>query len=377
MSHLRKNGQQNSQQGGGFVKRHPDALITRRNYTETRRYLEYCEEVRHNSKGTCDFKRTAMNHLLEWATDICLTRAPDIRPTLPRYLADLDISVVYHTKLLSFARQFFEFAIRRWPDRYERVDHIYLDSLRSNLKEKEIKRRKIYTLEDVRALVAVAPRTLTEERIRAAVAFLFLSGMRVGAFVTLPLRAIHWDQRPVQLNQYPALGVRTKGSKAADTYLLPHPELEDLRQIAHRWYKKAVAGTGGNGLYYASLTPDREFDPVQVAGDHRDGNIRLHLRRLCQRARMEYLSPHHLRHGHTVWAMDKAITRADMKAISQNLMHESLETTDRIYSHLVDDDVASHIANLGQNSQSKEELLDELIEEFFQRKIGVAQDKDS
>jgi integrase len=356
------------------VKRHPDALITRRNYLDTRRYLEYCEEVRHNSQGTCDFKRKAMDHLLKWATDTRFTRAPEIRPTLPHYLADLGVSVVYHIKLLSFARQFFEFALRRWPEHYERVDYVYLDSLRSNLRESTVKKKKIYTLDDVRALVAVEPRALIEERIQAAVAFLFLSGMRVGAFATLPLRAIHWDQDPVQLNQYPALGVQTKGGKAANTYLLPQPELEDLRQIAYRWYQKVVVGTGGNGLYYAIFTPNQTFDPVQVAGDHRSNNVRRHLRTLCKRAGVEYLSPHHLRHGHTVWAMDKATTRLDMKAISQNLMHASLETTDRIYARMVDDEVATQLSNLGQGGKKEKELLS-LLKELFQCEIGVTQDK--
>ncbi len=225
--------------------------------------------------------------------------------------------------------------------------------------------------------MAVEPRTLTEERIQAAVAFLFLSGMRVSAFVTLPLRAIHWDQRPVQLNQHPALGVQTKRGKAANTYLLPHPELEDLRAIAGRWYRKVKTATEGRGLYYAVLTPDQTVDPVQVVGDHRSNNVRRHLRNLCHRTRIEYLSPHRLRHGHTVWAMDRATTRADMKAISQNLTHESLETTDRIYSRLVDDDVASHITNLGRGSMSQEDRLQELMEEFFQRKIGISYDIDS
>lgn len=377
MSHLREDGQQNPQRGGGIVKRHPGRLLSRLNYKETRRYLEYCREVLHNSDGTCEFKRVAMDQLLKWATNIRFTRAPEIRPTYPQYLADRGISVSYHTKQLSFVRQFFEFALQRWPGRYERVDHIYLDSLRSNLKEKEIKRRKIYTLEDVRALVAVKPRTLAEERIRAAVAFLFLSGMRVSAFSTLPLAAIHWDQTPVQINQHPALGVKTKGEKADNTYLLSHPELENFQQIAYRWHQKVEAATGHRGLYYAILTPRREFDPVQVAGDHRADSVRKYLRSLCHRAGVEYLSAHLLRHGHTVWAMDKAKTMAEMKAISQNLMHASLKTTDEIYSRLRDDDVASHIANLGQGSQSNEELLNELIEEFFQQKIEISQDKDS
>ena len=377
MSHLPKDGQQNPQRGGGIVKRHPGRLLSRLNYKETRQYLEYCREVLHNSEGTCEFKRVAMDRLLKWATDIRFTRAPELRPTYPQYLANRGISVSYHTKQLSFVRQFFEFALRRWPGRYERVNHVYVDSLRSNLKEKEVKRLQIYTLEDVRALVAVAPRSLAEERIQAAVAFLFLSGMRVGAFATLPLWAIHWDQTPVKINQHPKLGVRTKGQKAGNTYLLEHPELEGLRKIAYRWHQKVAAATDGRGLYYAILTPRRTFDPVQVTGDHRAGSVRKYLRALCQRAGMEYLSPHRLRHCHTVYAWEKAKTMADLKAISQNLMHTSLKTTDEIYSRLVDDDVASSIANLGQGSQSKEELLNELIEEFFQQKIGISQDKDS
>ena len=66
-------------------------------------------------------------------------------------------------------------------------------------------------------------------------------------------------------------------------------------------------------------------------------------------------------------------------------MHKSFKTTDEIYSRLVDDDVASNIANLGRGSTSKEELLNEellnekllneLAELLFQRKIEVTQDK--
>ncbi len=359
------------------MKRRPGRLLSRRNYTETRRYLEHCAEVLGNSRGTCDLKRAAMDHLLKWATDIRLTRAPEIRPVYPQYLADLDFSVAYHTKQLSFTRQFFQFAQRHWPDRYERVDHIYLDSLRSNLKEKEVKHQQIYTLADVRALVAVEPHTLVQERMRAAVAFLFLSGMRVSAFATLPLAAIHWDQTPVKINQHPALGVKTKGEEAGNTYLLDIPELEDLRQIAYRWHKKVAAATDGHGLYYAVLTPDQAFDPVQVVGDHRAGNVRRYLRALCQRAGVKYLSPHRLRHCHTVYAWEKAKTMAELKAISQNLMHKSFKTTDEIYSRLVDDDVASHIANLGQGGTSKEELLREfsrLAEQLFQQKIVITQE---
>lgn len=43
----------------------------------------------------------------------------------------------------------------------------------------------------------------------------------------------------------------------------------------------------------------------------------------------------------------------------------------------LDATAASHIANLGQNSQSKDELLGELAELLFQRKIEIIQDRDT
>ena len=49
--------------------------------------------------------------------------------------------------------------------------------------------REFYTAEDIRKIVALPADSLTMQRNQAAVAFLFLSGMRVGAFVTLSLRS--------------------------------------------------------------------------------------------------------------------------------------------------------------------------------------------
>jgi site-specific recombinase XerD len=67
--------------------------------------------------------------------------------------------------------------------------------------------------------MAQAPATqLWEKRIRAAANFMFLSGIRVGALVTLPLAAVDLESRTIK--QWPSLGVRTKFGKLATTYLL-------------------------------------------------------------------------------------------------------------------------------------------------------------
>ena len=67
---------------------------------------------------------------------------------------------------------------------------------------------------------------------------------------------------------------------------------------------------------------------------------------ICKKANVDYLSPHKLRHGHAVYALKRASNMAQLKAISQNIMHESVVTTDQIYGRLIDDDVQQIISKL-------------------------------
>ena len=63
-------------------------------------------------------------------------------------------------------------------------------------------------------------------------------------------------------------------------------------------------------------------------------------------ADVRYRSPHKLRHGHAVYALGLARDVADLKAVSQNLMHRDLETTDGIHGILPDGDVMERIGGL-------------------------------
>lgn len=61
---------------------------------------------------------------------------------------------------------------------------------------------------------------------------------------------------------------------------------------------------------------------------------------------MPYLYPHKVRHGHTVYALKRAHDMGQLKAISQNIMHASVVTTDQIYGRLINDDVQEIISSL-------------------------------
>ena len=77
----------------------------------------------------------------------------------------------------------------------------------------------------------------------------------------------------------------------------------------------------------------------------------------CEAPGVAYLSPHKFRHGHVMHALTHARTPADWKAISQNVMHSGLGTTDEIYGTLKDDDIASRSAQMGGSASAEAGVL--------------------
>ena len=81
-------------------------------------------------------------------------------------------------------------------------------------------------------------------------------------------------------------------------------------------------------------------------------------------------SPHKFRHGFAVYAIKLAKNIGELKAISQNLMHSYIKTTDSIYGGFSEKDVKEQIISLIRNlssddnssSDDREHLL-KLLEE--------------
>jgi len=214
------------------------------------------------------------------------------------------------------------------------------------------------------AILDVSPKKLIERRDRAAIAFLFLSGARDGAFVSLPIHAIDLDVLKVQ--QMPCLGVNTKYEKSATTYLLNIP---NLLGVVRDWDQLVRDDLPPNALWYATLTRDGTgFTGKTQPGSSRAAAVREGLQTLCQRANIPYRCPHNLRHGHAVYAIQRCKTMADLKAVSQNLMHESVVTTEKIYGGLPNDTVKNRIDALTNKQRSTIEsdahLLQILLEKI-------------
>jgi integrase len=73
------------------------------------------------------------------------------------------------------------------------------------------------------------------------------------------------------------------------------------------------------------------------------------LRRLFELADLPYKSAQKIRHSHAVYGLQNALTMADYKAVSMNLMHHDTEITDSIYMPILSDEVKERIAGLSSN----------------------------
>lgn len=345
-------------------------MINRQNWLDTKEYLHHAERIRQNTPSTVSRARKALRHLLEWADETELPRARLLDPTFPTYLltarADgksIPLSPASITKDLMLTRQFFSFARIAWPLRYKTITLPWIESLqppRHVRLDSRLPVRELYTLEEVRQIAHVSIETLRQERGRVAACMLFLSGMRADALASLPVAAVDLGRR--QLHQLPELGVRTKNSKAAITHLLNIPE---LLEVVQAWDQRVRQGLPHSALWYATLTSDgMGLTGASQAHQERYHVVGKDIALICQQAGIPYRSPHKFRHGHVVYALKQAHNMAELKAISQNIMHSSVVTTDQIYGRLVTDDVAEIIAHLG--IQPAANGLEQKIEQLLQ-----------
>lgn len=147
----------------------------------------------------------------------------------------------------------------------------------------------------------------------------------------------------------PSLGIRTKNRKAGITYLLDIPDLLD---VVHAWDRK-VSHMAPTSLWYATLDPGGTcLHETERAIRGRASVIGDDLRPLCQRAGVEYKSPHKFRHGHIVYARGLARNMEEVKAISQNVLHANAIITDQVYSALTNGQVQTTIASLGKQKEA-------------------------
>jgi site-specific recombinase XerD len=214
-------------------------MINKSNWKMTRRYLDYRLQVDQVSPDSMEKEKTHLRYLLEWAQETSFSEVVTHRPTFPEFLLvhRLDghqghLSAVYIKKILSTVRMFFTWVS---DNGYKNIKQAWVKTIKVKRLSDVPKNKEIVTLEEILAIARAETLTREERRARASLVFLYLSGMRIGAFVSLPVRCVDISNRLV--DQFPSLGVRTKNGKHATTYLLDIPE---LLHVVQSWHDEVV-----------------------------------------------------------------------------------------------------------------------------------------
>lgn len=347
-------------------------MINRQNWKLAKAYIEYRQAVDRLGDGSAEVERTHLRHILEWADDVSFLKAKTIRPTLPDYVLSLHVesetgrfSGVHVTKILATARRLFEWAALNRSE-YHALKVAWIETLKAKRLEELPKKLDAVSLDEIFRIASAPVADIVERRIRASATFWYLSGIRVGAFVTLPIGAVDLKTRTVK--QHPSLGVRTKNRKYATTTLLDIPE---LLAVVREWDDEIRAVLPLTGFWFAPLSSDtQEIDPTaKEVGNHRDAIARENLRDWLEKVGLPYHSPHKFRHGHIHYGLERAKTMADFKAVSLNVMHASIKITDQVYSRLSDDEIRTRVEKLSDNRNVEDEDLEadfKLFQEFME-----------
>jgi len=349
--------------------------VNKRNWKLTKEYLSYRLDVDQISLSSLKIEKTYLRYLLLWADERAFKQVVKFRPTFPEHMlsARLDgagkpLSGDYIKKVLVTTRYFFSWLSANKPG-YKRINQAWIKTLKIKRQTQKPKTKDAVTLDEIFAISVAPVETIMERRIRAAAVFLYLSGIRISAFVSLTLQLVDIDNR--EIIQDPTLGVRTKNQKYSVTYLLDIPE---LLKIVKEWDDEIRAILPTNGFWFALLSPDTgEIDTsVFQIGESRHSLARRNLKAWLEKVGLPYHSPHKFRHGHVQYGLGRSNTLADFKAVSLNASHSSIKTTDEYYSILNDDEVKNRITSLGDNGNSRDDGQEELeqFREFLAWKNG-------
>ncbi len=169
-------------------------------------------------------------------------------------------------------------------------------------------------------------------RDRAIIEFLLLTGLRIGAFISLPFGCI--EQDTLIINQNPSKNVKTKNSKPILSILFPFNKilvgyfktyLELLRSLEFKpeeplFPKSKIEYNPKTNIFENPGKLSREFWGWRMG-------VSKMLGRRCAGAGLKYHSPHKYRHGTTKILYDSGLDISEVKAMSQSLGHKKISTT--------------------------------------------------
>lgn len=219
------------------------------------------------------------------------------------------------------------------------------------------------SIEQMRHVIAKMPcASEIEMRDRAIVAFTTLTAARVGAIASLKIK--DFEQARNLISQNPN-HVNTKFGKRIETYLMVIDESH--LQIFFDWvaYLKTEKLFSPNDPLFPKTQNGQDenncFKANGLSNEHWAGTtaIRDIFKKSFANAGLKYYHPHTLRHTLVHHAMENGASVEELKALSQNIGHESLLVTLGSYGEISNHRQGELIKKIGKK-QYDDELITKL-----------------
>lgn len=316
-------------------------MIRRENWLLTEKYLsDFTGENPNACQATIERYEFSLRHLLRWADDMTFEQAINTKEpyfstyvkNLPARRGDGNLAEESQKKIIVVSKAFLEWARDVKAIGAKKITTRKLKGLVHSKVTTSNRQPESVSFEEILKITSFNfGDSKVFQRDLAGICFAFISGARAGAIATAPIKAINLEE--LFFNQDPSIGVETKNRKTAITFLLPIPE---LIAVVKRWDDFVRANLPDTAPWFAPFeTHWGDYSlSSNLIGENRNQAISKRFGLIYERAGMKelYKSAHKFRHGHAVYGLGKCKTMAEYQALSRNLMHSSLETTDSIYA---------------------------------------------
>jgi integrase len=317
--------------------------MTELNPLNERLKLAWIEELTiTSSDSTIDHKLAALSQF-EALTDMADFAQLD-RARVDKYLAALrqtKTSAQTKAAKVRHVKAFYDWMVM---DERLKPKSVRKAILALRLKDKEARagraRRTVKhpTLAEVEDTIRSMPEvTSIDLRNRALLAFTALSGARDGAIISLKLKHVRWAAREVE--QHPD-EVDTKAGKMIQSWFFPVGDFIEGEGKRYLDHLKADLGFGDDDpLFPAPLMRHDEADQFKAIGlSKRRWTTAEPMRKIFRAAftanGLRYYNPHSFRNMLMALAYERKLDPESLKAWSQNLGHEHLDTSFNSYGQL-------------------------------------------
>ncbi len=334
------------------------------NFDDLELFMSYLKNKKHILPNSIAVYERYEKKLLDWAGNRYLYNVSKIKPFFPEYLDALrkddgsEYDQDYIKGACSFARRFFEYAYKHFANYTEKLAPDIFDDFSPIVKRSSIEKLNHYTEEDMLKIAALKPKSMNDLRNIAAFLFLYLSGIRIAAFLSLPIKDVFLDEGFII--QDPSNGTYTKLNKSGETILLDCPE---IMEVVKQWDDIVRTNCPPESTWFARLDSKHQLNPKVIQYlDRRDPktycearsnykNFSRIMKALCNRAGIKYMSPHKGRYGNIHKWMETVETMEERQALAKNSLH-TLAVLENTYARMSGTEAKSVMRKLANKRSS-------------------------